>query len=216
MPLRRLQRRLEQLYEIEVGHDVDDFLTTDVELVRRLDAGPAARDIPEKLLLRQCGEEVEVSLYLDAALLARLGEDDPSERLHDGNLGDFCTALEGVSHFLYVAWNTRYDRPVSLLELELQAEVDKFMLAALLYTGQAEGWVPRALHRRLFFGCAFDAALSAEERVRYWRANDYAARYCEGFLRHLGDRGGHHRLTNELRRFYRLGQKGKIHRIARH
>jgi hypothetical protein len=216
MPLRRLQRQLERLYEIEVGHDVEDFLTTDADLVRHIDAGPAARDIPEKLLVRQCGEEVELSLYLDAALVARLGEDDPNERLHDGNLGDFCTALEGVSHFLYVAWNTRYDRRVSLLELELQAEVDKFILAALLYSGQGEAWVLRVLHRRLFYRCVFDAALNAEERERYRRANDYAARYCDRLLRHLVDKGGRRRIVNELRRFYRLGQRDKMQRIGRH
>jgi hypothetical protein len=216
VPLRRLQRQLERLYEIEVGHDVEDFLTTDAELVRQIDAGPAARDVPEKLLVRQSGEEVELSLYLDEALVARLGRDDPSERLHDGNLEDFCTALEGVSHFLYVAWNTRYDRGVSLLELELQAEVDKFILASLLCSGQGRDWVPRVLHRRLFHHCVFDSALNAEERARYRRANDYAARYCGRLMRHLVEQGGRYRIVNELRRFYRLGQRDKMQRIGRH
>jgi len=44
---------------------------------------------------------------------------------------DCCMLLEGVSHFLYLTWNAHYDRQVSLLDLELQAEVDKFVFAVL-------------------------------------------------------------------------------------
>jgi len=46
-----------------------------------------------------------MSLYLDPALLQRLAREDPLTRLHAGNVADCWTALEGVSHFLYLAWN---------------------------------------------------------------------------------------------------------------
>ena len=45
-------------------------------------------------------DEVGLSLYLDPALLSRLTREDPLVRLHGGNVADWCTALEGVSHFL--------------------------------------------------------------------------------------------------------------------
>ena len=48
-------------------------------------------------------------------------------RLDGENLADFWSALEGVSHFTYYAWNAARDKSVSLFELELQAEVDKFV-----------------------------------------------------------------------------------------
>ena len=43
----------------------------------------------------------------------------------------FCLALEGVSHFLYLIWNASFDRSVTLLEMELQAEIDKFVMLGI-------------------------------------------------------------------------------------
>ena len=53
-------------------------------------------------------------------------------RLNENNVADYWTALEGVSHFTYYAWNAARDKPVSLFELELQAEVDKFVTTGIL------------------------------------------------------------------------------------
>ncbi len=49
------------------------------------------------------------------------------------------TALEGVSHFVYLAWNAGHDKPVSLLELEMQAEVDKYVGSYWLMRRQLPG-----------------------------------------------------------------------------
>lgn len=219
MALARLQRQLERLYDVSVGHDVEDFLIHDPELARRLDSGPAARAVPEKLLVRETGDGVDVALYLDRELVERLQRDDPTERLHAGNLADFLTALEGVSHFLYLIWSASHERSVSLLELELQAEIDKFMLAAFLSARAAGGRVPTGLHRLLFDAPVFDPALNAELAERYRAANAYARRYCGWLQRRYLARRGDPGIMSELRRFYRLGHHGKLARIrddARH
>lgn len=209
MPLRALQSRLESLYDVAAGHAVEDFLIHDRALVRRLENNPAARDIPEKLLVCQQGQDLDVALYLEAAVLERLAQDNPLTRLHGGNLEDFLTALEGVSHFLYLVWNARHARPVSLLELELQAEVDKFVLAGALFV-QQHGRVPANLHRLLFDESVFDAALDDVARVRYRRANDAARRYCAWLARRFAGRAAS---LSELRRFYRLTHHDKLRRI---
>ena len=67
---------------------------------------------------------------------------DPLEALDEGNLADYCTALEGVSHFHYLVWSLARGRNVSLLELELQAEVDKYASAVALLTRQRAGRFP--------------------------------------------------------------------------
>ena len=82
------------------------------------------RSPTEKLLLSEEADELHLALYLDAGLLERLAERDPLEELGPGNLEDFCKVLEGLSHFNYLTWNAT-DRRVTMLELELQAEVDK-------------------------------------------------------------------------------------------
>ena len=140
MKLKRIQRHLQRIYEVDVSHDVDDFVVTDRALLEAL--GDGTRTADEKLLVVQNGEQVELALYLDPGIMERLREDDPTRRLHDGNIADFCTVLEGVSHFLYLTWNAEYERGVSLLELEMQAEVDKYVSTAMLFGSQDDGKVP--------------------------------------------------------------------------
>lgn len=213
MAIAKLQRQLERLYDVSAGHDVEDFLIHDAALATRLENNPAARTIPEKLLLHETGDGVDVALYLEQALVSRLREDDPTERLHAGNLADFLIAVEGVSHFLYLVWSATHDRRVSLLELELQAEVDKFMLSALLIAHADHGRVPAGLHRLLFDAPAFDPQLDAELATRYRVANDYARRYCAWVQQRYMARRGEGGMMSELRRFYRLSHHDKLSRI---
>lgn len=212
--LRKIQNHLERLYEVSIDHDVDRYLITDPGLARRLDAGPGAREAPEKLLVQQEEDGLSLALYLDQTLLDALAADDPSENLHDGNLASFWHALEGVSHFLYLVWNAGYGRSVTRLELELQAEVDKFIMAALLISRQRGGRFPSSLHRRLFANPVFDEALNHSELSRYHTANRYAGRYCEELQRRFLRQGrGGGSVIKELRQFYRLMHRRKLERI---
>jgi len=216
MAIAKLQRCLERLYDVSVGHDVEDFLTHDAILTRQLDNSPSARAIPEKLLLHETADGLDIALFLEKELVERLRHDDPTERLHAGNLGDFLTALEGVSHFLYLVWSAHYERRVSLLELELQAEIDKFILAAMLLARGKEGCVPAGLHPFLFDAASLDPALDADLRERYRDANSYARRYCAWLQRRFMTRRREPGMMSELRRFYRLGHHEKLSRIRHH
>ncbi len=217
LSLHPFQQRLEEIYDIAMPHVVDDFLVTDRALVEWIEADPDARPVDEKLLVREQGDDLDLSLFLDPELVSRLADDDPADSLHDGNLADFCTALEGVSHFVHLVWRALESRATSCLELELQAEIDKFVSSVSLLGQQGREGAPPALHRRLFEKVSFAAELSMEERSRYVEANHYAARYC----RHLESRflrscsTSRDALGNELRDFYRLGLREKIARIER-
>jgi hypothetical protein len=216
MLLNRLQHLLESIYEVHSGYLVADFLIDDPGLARELDVSETARELPEKLLIHQQGEDaVSIALYLDRGLLQRLKADDPTVCLHRENLHDFCLALEGISHFLYFTWNAMYERRVSLLEMELQAEVDKYVLAAFLFRSQRRGEVPPRLHHYLFHNVAYDTRLTATELVRYRSANYLAAEFCcclESMLLMQRSCAG---LIKTLRRFYRLTQRHKISAIER-
>ena len=210
--LSSLQRQLERIYEIEIPHRVDDFLVTDPDILQAV-AGKSVDEearIEERLLVVQDGDNVDIALYLDNEVIARLSADDPTTCLHDGNLADFCTAMEGVSHFLYLLWNARHERGVSLLELEMQAEIDKYVSTALLFGQQASGRIPANLHRWLFEKPRFDATLDRPSLERYRDANHFASIYCARLeKRYLsGARGAG--LLNDLRRLYRLTHRAKI------
>lgn len=211
--LGKLQRCLERLYEVSGGYDIERFLITDPALARRLDRAPGARETGEKLLVRERGNDLDIALFLDPKVMAVLRENDPLRSLNDGNLAEFCTALEGVSHFLYLVWNARHGRGVSRFELELQAEVDKFAAAALLLGRQRDLRIPRELHERLFAEPVFEPGMAAGEERRYFLANHYAGLYCERLHREcLQDRRVS--MVRELRRFYRLTHRHKLRHIA--
>lgn len=212
MHLGELHRLLNELYDLELAYDIYDFLTTDQALAEALTA--TSRTASEQLLIAEGEHEAGVSLYLEPALVERLGRNDPFEGLNEHNLGDFWTAFEGVSHFTYYAYRATLDRPVTLLEMELQAEIDKFVATCMLLWRQF-GSLPRGLHSWLFAATRFDVGLSETELERYTRANHYASRYCAALWPRLA-RGGldsDPRLQPELRRFYRLSQPRKIDHI---
>lgn len=210
MQLQALQQHLAALYELEMLPNVEDFLTTDRELISELDNTRASK---EKLLVQELGDELGVSLFLDPDVLQRLCDDDPIDSLHDGNIDDFWLALEGVSHFVYLSWKAGRGRQLSLLEMELQAEVDKYIIAVGLFGEQRQGKIPRHLHHCLFELPTFAANLNDKELERYHHANRYAGKYCLHLQSNFLEADRRHDLLSELRRFYRLAQPEKIHRI---
>src|SRR5580692_1423053 len=105
MLLSNLQELIAGIYDVRIAHDVYDFLVTDRD---RLPVGARGGTAEEELIVAQSpeeGDEVAMSLYLDPEVLERLARANPLQRLHAGNVADWWTALEGVSHFLCVAWN---------------------------------------------------------------------------------------------------------------
>ena len=219
MLLTRLQDLISGIYDVSISHDVYDFLVTDRG---RLPAAARSGEADEELLVSEsAGEsdgEVGVSLYLDPELLKRLAIADPMVRLHDGNVADYWTALEGVSHFLYLAWNAGHDRGVSLLELELQAEIDKYVSSWWLLRAQDPERYPAELHRLLFERSRIDGRLAGERCQLYREANHYAARFCRRLERQLSLQAAGRPLEalTELRRFYRLSRERKMTHIQKH
>jgi hypothetical protein len=205
----RVQRGLEQLYRVATEVAVDDFM---IDAPTR-DGLVGERRPREQLLCVEDGGEMSLALFVDPHALANLARHDPSHQLGDHNLGDFLLVVEGVSHFIYAVCCARAERPVSQLELELQAEVDKYV-TCLLVTG-AEQRQSAAWRERLFAEPRYDDDLDADERDRYRAANDNAQRYA-AFLetefvapRRIPEMLGH------LRRFYRDGLAAKLSTIAR-
>lgn len=210
--VRQLQGLIATLYDVPVEHDVVDYLITDAGQAAALQGSRAPPPTDEQLLIAECEDGIELGLYVDESVLARLQEQCPLRDLNERNLADYCTALEGVSHFHYCAWSAQLSREVSLLELELQAEVDKYASALRLMLAQRGGRFPPDLFHRLFEKASFLPALDAESRRRYEEAHRCAARFCrrleERFLR--SRRARPEAMLAQLRSFYRLGRHAKL------
>jgi hypothetical protein len=203
--LARLQLGLERLYRVRTDLQVDAFVIDE----QQRQQSNVARAPREQLLLRQSGDDLDVALFVDPATVANLERNDPARGLHAGNFDDFCLALEGVSHFVYVALCAAEDRRVSALELELQAEVDKFAYCVLL----AE---PRPhLRRQLFGDVTYADDLDADERDRYRAASGAANRYAVTLEKRFVLQDRLTAMLDELRAFYRLSLGAKLDHITR-
>ena len=213
MLLRDLQCLLATLYGVEIDADVRDYLVTDAGTLGQLEQAGCARVTAEKLLIEEGAGELGLALYLDQSLLDRLALLDPRRTLCGRNLPDFCLALEGVSHFNYVAWNAALDKTVTLLELEMQAEVDKYLCARVLLGGQADSDLDACLLESLFDEPAFDEALSAAERVRYRDASRFAGQYCRSLAARFPAGLPRAAMLREVRTFYRWSQPAKVSHI---
>jgi hypothetical protein len=214
--LRRMQTLLAQLYDAPVREDVQDFVLSDRQRLTQVVGERAKESADEQVYVVEEAQGVRLGLFIARDVLERLAQRDPLQALDDDNLPDYCTALEGVSHFHYLVWSLARGRNVSLLELELQAEVDKYAIAVALMTRQQQGRFPQALHARLFHAVSFLPQLDDVSRRRYEEANRHAARFCrsleERFLRVRRQRP--ELWLAELRQFFRRGHQEKIRNLA--
>jgi hypothetical protein len=212
--LQALQKLLGGIYDVPLTHDVAEFLLTDRS---RLPPALGANGADEQVLVTEDGDTLWVSVYLEPTVLERLASADPFEALHSGNIADYWTALEGVSHFVYLVWNASHERPVTLLELELQGEIDKYVSSLWLLREQNPRRFPVELHHLLFERARVDPGLAGDRIGLYRRANSYAARFCRRLAHTLQPAGptAHTAAIAELRRFYRLSRERKFEHIER-
>jgi hypothetical protein len=206
-----LQKHLTDIYQVDPGFEVTDFLVTDPALARLLGCDALVRNTDESVLLSQDEDGLALSLYLDEEMIARLTRDNPMEGLRAEQLDDLCKVIEGISHFNYIVLRAQQDKAVTLLELEMQAEVDKFVGTWLMALDQQDFDFARRLHGWLFDRVSFNPDLNADQLERYRAANDFAARFCHGLCDRL--KRDNLKGMHELRHFYRLSQADKISHI---
>ena len=189
--LRALYRGLEGLYGADSGVDPAAHVHT-------FAAGEGQGQ--ELVLIREDGGYVDVALALDGALLERLEARAPEEVLGDDALADALPVIEGLSHLLYIAEAARRERPVSPLELEAQAEVDKLALC-LFDRRPAAASHYDALVDRLFYRFTLARDLSPALQGRYEAANRLALGFAKRLDRDVRE-GRWDGLRRRLQRFW--------------
>jgi len=115
-------------------------------------------------------DEIWAGVYFNSDLIQRILEQSPFQKLNQENLNDFLVLTEEVSHFHFVL--NRYDRqiPVSKTEIEMQGEIDKWLVSSHLLNHQSG-----KDHARVVFELLFNATkiVSADSEV-YERASKLA------------------------------------------
>ncbi|HEX3345851.1 MAG TPA: hypothetical protein VHS09_14805 [Polyangiaceae bacterium] len=182
----RVQEGLERLYLLDRVADVGDYLKE------------AAAGEREALLVREADDgTIEMTLRLPAL------EDEAS-------LDALCQIIEGVSHFVYVVERARMEREATQLEMELQAEVDKWVVLAASLRGGLDVDRSADLRKRLYERVSFEHDEASELGQRYRIANDAAHRFVRRMEREYVGRARFGEMRAELRRFFSVGQEEKL------
>jgi hypothetical protein len=215
--LERIQGLLERTYGMEaVVEDVGRFIVGDLGYRRLYGTGEGVAPVSSlghhgaKTLIRETGGELRLCIYYPDALIRCLERHPPDRGVRDDNVDAFATLVEELDHLLCIAERVTQTRQLSLFELELHANVSKYLVLARFLAGRS----PRIEARRRAWlrYHLFDKGVFCDEdpgvRSRYRDATRWAGRFLDR-LRRLrpADR------LDMLRGFHRAGAPGKLRLI---
>jgi len=191
----RVQCGLERLYRLEQVAPVGEYMQH-------------ARDGEREALLVREAADGAVEIVLRVPMLG--AREIP---LHDSrSLEPLCQIIEGVSHFVMLTQRAHWNAPTTQLELELQAEVDKYVvLAASLPAPNLAA--SETLRDRLYERVSYEHDAGSERGDRYRLANRMAARYTRSLEQRFLSRQRFSELQHELRRFFHASREEKL-RVA--
>lgn len=185
----RVQSSIERTYELDRVADVRDFM-------RGARSGKR-----EALLVREAADGT-IEMMLE---LPELGA--------GGDLDGVCQIIEGVSHFVYMATRAAQDRASTALELEMQAEVDKYVVLAGAIE-QLDVNRSEQLRERLYQRVRYLHEPHTELGERYRVANRAASRFVQRMeARYVRERR-FAELRRELHAFFRSGLEDKLRLAA--
>ena len=224
-----LQGIIERTFDLDTGiDDLAAYVIGDEGLTRLYDGSGVHRTVgsgivgPDgahdavgaRTLLREEGGRLKACLYFPDRLVENLEANDPARILGDGNVDDFATLVEELDHLLTIADRHRAGAEMSLLELELHANVTKELMLTLFVArmrrrdqlGAADRlWVRHHLFHKIRYVEDDPGILS-----RYRDAASLAVRYLDA----LYGLPAAERLQ-ELRRFHRRTHHEKLESIGR-
>jgi hypothetical protein len=210
---------LERTYRMRTG--IDDpapFIVGDRGFARfyagaalpcRVDAGI---DSGATTVIRESPSGTRVAVYYPDRLIRRLERHPPQRGLGERNVDAFATLVEELDHLLFVAERTVCRRPLTLFEMELHANVSKYLVLSRFLAGQRSRLCPADrlwLRHHLFHKLRYTEP-DADVRDRYRDARRWALRLIDA----IGTMPPQRRVE-ALRGFHHAGSQEKVRLIER-
>ena len=151
-----IQKKLEGIYRLPILPQVRQYLLSPAQFQSIANAG---FDQPQVLYLDE-ETDASVGIYLGKKIFKNITRNN-----HVFSLQDLCVVAEEVSHFVYLLWSKCNGKRINLLDLEIQAEVDKFLIT--------EGMFPdkKSMIEIMFNQIRMRKNLTKDQADRYWFAN---------------------------------------------
>ncbi|ODS31898.1 MAG: hypothetical protein SCARUB_02978 [Candidatus Scalindua rubra] len=215
--IKELQRKIEKTYALDTGiTNIEQYIIGD-RGYRELYAKEEIRTVVNshsgaKVFIRDAGHALKVNIYYPDELIRELENNDPRLGLHDDNIDVCASFIEELDHFLFIAQNYKLNRPFSLLELELQANVTKYLVLKYFIALQNKSiklskFDKEYIRYHLFYKRKYDIE-DTSERKRYEDAGTFGMLYTKYIdLLPQEDR------LRDLRQFSRMTCPSKIRHI---
>ena len=190
------------LYAIDTPYRAEDFLTN---------THPEGSVQYDGALLIKQGPLLELGIYFSPTIqnqISHIPEDQNLATIPQGTLNAYLVTAEEISHFHYFLFHSEQGRPVSQLELEIQGEIDRFLLCFLSSKNPETDFEP--LVDTLFEHYRLRQNLAPEQVERYDVASSLAKNFVLKHLRQLKSERHREAMVGFLRRYYRMASREKL------
>jgi len=198
--LNAIQTWMEQSYRLEPAGPLQPFLIDHELVLSYLGKRHPLAKAEEVVLLLDEAQDCHLGLYLDPRLLK---ENEVRLSAHQ-----WMTLVEGVSHLLLLLNRLKSKQEVSQLELELQAEIDKFIFMKFYVPesgAEAKGHLQREADLK---------KLDPSRKITYETARRLAYRYCLQLENKYLVNRSWDPLWENLRHFYRMSHWEKLRSLG--
>lgn len=223
--VRKIDRALKRIYNLENRYWAERFLLRGhnhaiAKHHANLQGAIFVQGGSLEQLTGTASDDLSVAIYFSEPVRKELSDHTKwrTTEWSQQQMSAFAVATEEISHFNYLIHNAMTGRAISQLELELQGEVDKFLLSYFALITKAErppGAVFEALFNQLFERFHWSENLNEEQMERYAQANQCAQRFILKCRADLAKPHSSDRVFKLLRQFYRLSASDKMSFVRR-
>ncbi len=211
---------LERTYDLEpLEQALGSFIIGDRGYRELYDEGQIVRYVDSadgqgaRTLVRSTPHALRLAIYLPDAMVQQLEHYSPLRGLSAANLQPFATLVEELDHLLTIVERERRGRGISLFELELHANVSKFLVLSRFAAGNSRKL--DEVRRRWLLHQLFDGVDYTDQDPAVCLRYRDAARWAIRFLNGMQQLKPARRLIT-LRRFHHMPAADKLRLIDRY
>ncbi len=136
-----------------------------------------------RVLVREVDDAMEIAVLLNSKILAEIDHLDLPADLDLSRFGSLAVAIEELSHFNSLVWQATQNGTSTLLELEVQAEVDKFAIVLDWLELKNQQELSDQFFDSIFSECKVGHWVDAEGKMVYEEAHSIARGLCRQLLK---------------------------------
>ncbi len=208
----RIYSGIDNLSDFLIDDETYDLIKSDYNILSEVSSGENA-----KVIIFEDGDDFLLGLYFSENFRRNFESDNPRKKgISGSNIYNFSVLTEEIDHLLMCSYKALNDKPVSLLELELQANISKYLIINTFLAFQQRTY-PKVKDetKQAVKGLVFSTAFIEKKESINSRYKD-AALYSREFIEDFEKIESRYDRITRLRKFYRYSPGKKLEKITKH